>query len=68
MPRRKGRIRWGTLGAIASAIGGVVVTIVSDPHVLQELSPRIGLSVTMAAAIIAGVKKSVDRDRDEPER
>ena len=64
MPR-KPKIRWGTLGAIAGAIGGVVVTIVSEPVVLEAAAPRIGLSVAVLSAIIAGAKKAVTRRPEE---
>lgn len=63
--KRKGKIRWGTLTAALGAVGGVVLTVLSDPHVLQSAAGKLGVSVAVLGAVVTAVKKAVVRDDSE---
>lgn len=62
---RKGKVRFGTLGAVLASIGGAVVTVVSDPAILGTVAGKVGVSTAVLGAIVAGVKKAVTREEHE---
>lgn len=63
--RRKSKVRWGTLGAALGSVAGVVLTVVSDPHVITTVAGKVGLSAAALGVIVTAVKKAVVRDEDE---
>lgn len=61
---RKPKIRWGTL----LAVGVSVVGALGDPAVIGFLPHTVATAVTIAGAVVAGVKKAVVRDEHERNR
>ena len=63
--KRKAKIRWGSLGAVAATIGGTVLTVLSNPAVLASAAGKIGISATVLGGIVAGLKKALVREDHE---
>ncbi len=63
--KRKSKVRWGTLVALASSLGGIALTVASDPHVMQSVAARTGVSITIVGAVVGALKKALTRDEHE---
>lgn len=64
-PKRKGKLRWGTLTAALSSVAGVVVAVATEPAVIQTVAGKIGVSAVVLGAIVSAVKKSLVRPEHE---
>jgi hypothetical protein len=53
------------LGGLVSSLAGIAVTVASDPHVLQTVAGKLGVSAAVVGAVVAAVAKSLHRDESE---
>lgn len=63
-PKKK-KVRRGTLAALGAALGSIVLTVASDPHVITTVAGRVGISGVTLAVVVLAVKKALVRDDDE---
>jgi drug/metabolite transporter (DMT)-like permease len=63
--RRKPKVRRGALMAVLATLGGVAVTVVSDPHVTASLAGKLGVSAALLGAIVQALTKPAWRDDSE---
>lgn len=58
-------MRRGAFVGALTTLGGIIGTVVNDPHILQYGAARIGVSVAVLGAIIQAVTKPLLKDSDE---
>lgn len=53
------------LAGVLSTLGGVLITILKDPHILSTVAGKIGIPIVLAGAIVQAVTQPVTRTPEE---
>lgn len=59
--KRKGKIRFGALGALAAKLGSVALVVASDPGVLSSVAGKVGVSSAILTSIVQAITKPIVR-------
>lgn len=65
MASRKPKVRRGALGAVLATLGGIAVTIASDPTIIASAAGKIGISAALLGAVVQAITKPVTRQAHE---
>lgn len=63
--KRKPKIRWSALTGVLTTLGGIAVTVVTHPDVIQATATRVGVSVAVVGAVVQAITKALVRDEHE---
>lgn len=56
------KVRFPALGAVLGALAGVIGTVISDPHIIQTVAGKVGVSVTIVGVIAGAIAKPLLRE------